>query len=479
MAKQDTHIPGRHQHQRHGLILLALLGLATGCSDPGNEAVPKAEPGPVEATDQRPGDPAAGYDTLVNGGYMSCGIPYSAWRRATQPSESMPTLPNRSAPNSGMPYYLNRHENEQGVEIVSPNCLFCHGSEFNEELIIGLGNETRDFTDDPREFVDAVGSYVSGESETAAWQEWAEVITTMAPYMMTETVGVNPAPNVTLILMAHRHPETLEWYEKPRIEPPPERPLPVSVPPWWRMSKKNAMFYNAMGRGDHARFMMMKSLVCTDSVEEAEAIDAKFADVRAYIASLEAPDYPFDIDEELADRGRMIFEERCASCHGTYGNEDNYPNLVIDLETVGTDPAYARQAHGESDRFMRWFNQSWYGEISQARPAPGYIAPPLDGIWATAPFLHNGSVPTLRALLDSSERPAYWLHPSGSPRFDEEAVGWKYREPDHGKNGATDEKQRKRIYDTTLPGHSNAGHTFGDPLDDAQRQALLEYLKSL
>lgn len=479
MTRRDAHFMGRPPHQRYCVIVLALVGLGTGCSDPDSAAVPKAEPGPVEAVDQRPGDPAAGYDTLVNGGYMSCGMPYSAWRRATQPRDSTPTLPDRAAPNTDMPYYLTRHENEQGVEIVSPNCLFCHAAEFNGELIVGLGNETRDFTDDPREFVDAVGSYVSGEKQTAAWREWAEVITTIAPYMMTETVGVNPAPNVTLALMSHRHPRTLKWYEKPRIEPPPERPLPVSVPPWWRMSKKNAMFYNAMGRGDHARFMMMKSLVCAESVEEAKAIDAEFTNVRAYIASLEPPSYPFDIDETLADRGRAVFEKNCASCHGTYGKEGSYPNLVIDLETVGTDPAYARKAHDESDRFMDWFNQSWYGEISQARPAPGYIAPPLDGVWATAPFLHNGSVPTLRALLDSSERPTYWLHPSASPRFDENALGWKHRELDHGKNGAVDAEQRKRIYDTTLHGHSNAGHTFGDPLDDTEREALLEYLKTL
>jgi mono/diheme cytochrome c family protein len=263
------------------------------------------------------------------------------------------------------------------------------------------------------------------------------------------------------------------------MTPPPERPLPVSVPPWWRMGKKHAMFYNAMGRGDHARFMMMKSLVCTDSVEEARPIDAMFTDVRAYIAALEPPDYPFAVDATLAARGREVFEAQCTRCHGTYGAAGEYPNLVIGLEAVGTDPAYALKAYEESDRFMRWFNRSWYGDIAHAQPARGYVAPPLDGVWATAPYLHNGSVPTIESLLDSHKRPTYWVRSFDSKDFDTAVLGWTYEALSHGKQGTSDQEQRKRIYDTTLPGYSNAGHTFGDGLTDSERRAVIEYLKTL
>lgn len=455
-----------------------LLGL-TACGDGGGSSVPKAEPGPVPPAEQRPGDPQAGYETVVSGRYTTCGMPYSAWKRAAAPAADAPGLSGREGPNADMPYFLSRHENDQGQDIVSTNCLFCHASELDGELVIGLGNESRDFTDDPRELVNAVGSYVSGEKATAAWRKWAARVSAVAPYMITETVGVNPAPNLTLALMAHRDPETLEWSEEPLLEPPPERPLPVSVPPWWRMQKKNALFYNAMGRGDHARFMMMKSLVCTDSVEEAERIDRTFTDVRAYLASMEPPEYPFPIDEALARRGRAVFERNCARCHGTYGPDGAYPNRVVALDRIGTDPAYARRAYEESDRFMNWFNRSWYGEVSTARPALGYIAPPLDGVWATAPFLHNGSVPTIEALLDSDSRPTYWTRRSDSPAFDRDTLGWEYDELDHGKEGAANPEQRERIYDTTLPGHSNDGHTFGDTLTPKQRRAVLEYIKNL
>ena len=461
-----------------GLAAVFLLFLS-GCTEGPDRNAAKADPGPVPPAQQRPGDPDAGYDTLVNGGHVTCGMPYSAWSRTERPQEAGPVLPGRRGRNRDLPYFLSAHRNPRGVEIVSTNCLWCHGGVFNGELVIGLGNESLDFTENPTALVDQIGTYVVGDKETAAWRKWAERVSAMAPYMVTDTVGVNPAPNLTLALMAHRDPQTLEWSEEPHMEPPPERPLPVSVPPWWRIKKKHAMFYNAMGRGDHVRFMMMKSLVCTDDVAEARSIDEGFTDVRAYIASLEPPDYPFAIDEALAQEGAVVFENHCAKCHGTYGPEGSYPNRVVSLEVVGTDPAYALQAHEQSDRFIQWFNRSWYGEIAEARPAPGYIAPPLDAVWATAPYLHNGSVPTIEALLDSRKRPTYWTRSFDSTDYDKSALGWNYRSLSHGKAGAQNPEQRRRIYDTTLEGYSNGGHRFGDTLSTKRRRAVIEYLKTI
>jgi mono/diheme cytochrome c family protein len=204
-----------------------------------------------------------------------------------------------------------------------------------------------------------------------------------------------------------------------------------------------------------------------------------FTHVRAYIASLEPPAYPYAIDETLAARGKPLFDEHCSSCHGTYGEEGEYPNRLVPLDVVGTDPAYARQAYEDSDRFMSWFNRSWYGQLAEARPALGYVAPPLDGVWITAPFLHNGSVPSIEALLDSGKRPAYWTRSFDSRDYDPEALGWAYRALDAGKASAPSARERARIYDTTLEGYSNAGHTFGDELTEDERRALIEYIKLL
>ena len=117
--------------------------------------------------------------------------------------------------------------------------------------------------------------------------------------------------------------------------------------------------------------------------------------------------------------------------------------------------------------------------VSTAAPADGYIAPPLDGIWATAPYLHNGSVPTIAALLNSPTRPQFWRRTFDSRDYDQENIGWNYTELDHGKQGERSFEERKFIYDTTIRGYANTGHTYGDHLSAEQRLAVLEYLKTL
>src|SRR5262249_26442492 len=114
----------------------------------------------------------------------------------------------------------------------------------------------------------------------------------------------------------------------------------------------------------------------------------------------------------------------------------------------------------------------------------GYQAPPLDGIWATAPYLHNGSVPTLHALLQSSTRPRRFTRPpsTGFEHYDTVHVGWKFTEVRADELAATARRspfQVKFIVDTARFGLSNRGHTFGHRPSEAQRMDLIEYLKTL
>jgi mono/diheme cytochrome c family protein len=477
--------------RRGSHLLLAFLS-PLACSSGGPEgSAPPPTPGaevpgtPLAADPQRPGDPAAGYAALVNEGYVTCGIPDSAYSQVFGPAPEALRLSGRNDKNADLPYYYTRFTTASGVEVVSANCLSCHAGMLLGELVVGLGDTQRDHTTNLAPTAEAAGILISDPIEKAEWRKWADRVVAIAPYTMTLTVGVNPADNLAAVLFAHRDRETLAWSAEPLLPLPPERVVPVDVPPWWRMAKKNAMFYNGAGRGDHARIMMTASTLCTDSVAEAEAIDAYFPDVRAFIASIEPPAYPFPIDQPLAEKGRGVFEATCARCHGTYGEGGAYPNLLIPIEDVGTDATMISDITQFAGAYVEWFNGSFYGEISRLEPLPGYVAPPLDGIWASAPYLHNGSVPTIAALLESSTRPAFWSRNTtaggevDSNDYNPGALGWNATALQAGQDAESDITKKRLIYDTTKPGYGNQGHTFGDALSAEDRAAVIEYLKTL
>jgi hypothetical protein len=196
-------------------------------------------------------------------------------------------------------------------------------------------------------------------------------------------------------------------------------------------------------------------------------------DVLTYINSLQPPKYPKPIDEPLAEKGKVIFINNCSECHGTYGKDEKYPNLVIPQSIIQTD-SLLQLSNYSQPQFIEWFNRSWFSSgdhPAKLVPFRGYIAPPLDGVWITAPYFHNGSVPTLEAVLNSSIRPTYWSRDFDKPEYDYVNPGWKY--------SVSDKPGDRLIYNTTLPGYGNYGHYFGDKLSAEERKAVIEYLKTL
>lgn len=460
-------------------LLLALLQGA--CSGSGSQNGPVSPVGPVPASSQRPGVPAAGYVALVDFNYIPCGVPYRLFQQLSSVLGPQTTLPGRSGLNANLPYFATAVTGETGIPVVTLNCLNCHAAFFDGKLVIGLGDSTGDYTQDPTPYALALGSMTKTLEERLEWQKWSERISAIGPYTTTSTVGVNPAENLSAAIFAHRDPRTLAWSHDPLMAPPLKQAPGLKVPPWWRVAKKNALYYDTSGRGDHAREMMTASSLCTDTIAQAEQIDSFFPDIEAYIESIQPPVWPWAIDQTKAAQGKTVFEATCSRCHGTYGPAGVYPNTVVDLPTIGSDPLLAQfETSGDWSRFTLWFNESFYGALGGLAPAPGYIAPPLDGVWATAPYLHNGSVPTIAAMLDSTTRPTYWMRQSfSSTDYDPVNLGWNYQTLSAGKAGQTDPNMKSLVYDTTLPGYSNQGHTFGDALSASDRAAVLEYLKTL
>ena len=239
------------------------------------------------------------------------------------------------------------------------------------------------------------------------------------------------------------------------------------------------MYYD--GRTDaHSVRTNMQFIMAEKDLDEMKALESTFADIQAYLKSLKPPKYPFTIDGAKAGQGKVVFEKNCTKCHGTYGPGGEYPNVIVDLKTIGTDPD---RAYATTRKSVEHYNSTWLGE---AHPADlemnGYQAPPLDGVWATAPYLHNGSVPTLHAVLKSSERPKIFRRPESTDfdHYDRTNVGWVVEPlatvPDLKELGP---HRGKFIYDTARYGLGNGGHTFGDKLTEDDRMAVIEYLKSL
>lgn len=460
--------------------LLCITLAATACG-PDSPSLPP-QPIALEKTPQRDGTPERGFDALVNVGYVSCGVPFSIYEQTIGlPAPIEKQLAGRNALNEGLPFNYTAFDSPGGVRLVSANCLACHAAPLFGTLTMGLGNPNLDFTSDIEPLAKLAGQFTDDPAEIAEWQRWYDRVRASSPALKMTTVGANPADNLAVVLPAHRDQKTLAWSNELLMPLPKRKPVPVDVPPWWNMKKKHAMFITGFGQGDHARMMMSASMLCTDTVDEARGLDTVFPDIAAYISSIQPPKYPFAIDPELAEHGRSLFESTCSRCHGTYGDEPTYPNVVVPLELIGTDARLSAEANALGQPYIEWYNGSFYGELSALTPMDGYVAPPLDGVWATAPYLHNGSVPDLITVLESAARPTFWTRSfqAREEDFDAVNVGWKYTRLDHGKADEPDGAKKARLIDTTLEGYRNTGHTFGDALTPEERRAVVEYLKTL
>ena len=255
-------------------------------------------------------------------------------------------------------------------------------------------------------------------------------------------------------------------------------------------------------------------------------LGADYADAREvfrqcvpeYFKSLTTPRYPFitDVSEEKADAGHAVFMETCSRCHGDFKKTGskayelvNFPNTLVDQDELGTDPL---RITGVFDMNAEEKKRFLSGSVTVTHK---YVAPPLVGIWARGPYLHNASVPTVYNLLKSSTRPRkYSMHPSSTDpsNYDQARIGWKFVDESSKSHQQILEQIEQEPYlrvfdpdwrspeqweslkqalanvknvkvDPTKPelytGMLNTGHTFGDDLTEEQRLAVLEFLKCL
>ncbi|HEY6878737.1 MAG TPA: hypothetical protein VI299_11995, partial [Polyangiales bacterium] len=438
--------------------------------DSGVSAPPAAPPPPsygipVPPSPQPSGDPAKGYKYLTSGPYQTLGMPWNGFKATMSKLEPRDSIPNREGDNALVSYRYNVVTDPDGIKVAASNCLQCHASHLDGKVVIGLGHPNMKMLRDQ-----STGSSfdIPGIALRSSPAELSVLYTFTSRGAESIQYG---AMDVFPVLASHHDPKTLAWQEEPVYNGDTKLVGEVDTPPWWRTKKKNGLYYTGVGRGAQNHHMSFMSVFSVRSAAEGKAIHENFIDVEAYIHSIVPPVYPGKIDQTLATAGKDVFLKTCATCHGTYGetdDQDTYPNLVIPYQDVGTDPSLATD-NWVNQATIDWFKESLYaGDNGQSwmEQLPGYYAPPLDGIWATAPFFHNGSVPTLDGVIDPKKRPATWSSDMNDGDYDLARLGWKFNEGGLG-------------FDATSPGNSNQGHTYGASLSATDQQALLEYLKTL
>lgn len=250
----------------------------------------------------------------------------------------------------------------------------------------------------------------------------------------------------------------------------------LDAPPWWNVKKKEFLYLDGFAKTGH-RSLMQFLLIPENGPNRFRAWEKDFKLIYSYIQNLEPPAYPGKVDENLASAGRAAFERSCADCHGTYGDDPDYPNRRVPLNKVGTDPTRleALPKANKENYAKSWFAD--YGRDGSEGTGDVYVAPPLDGIWASAPYFHNGSVPTLWHVLHPDQRPKVWRRTK--VEMDEKRVGFQVMELDAMPTTVTDSVEKRSYYNTQLPSKSSAGHDFPNELSAEEKIAVLEYLKTL
>ena len=240
----------------------------------------------------------------------------------------------------------------------------------------------------------------------------------------------------------------------------------ADLPPLWNQTRKAGMWLHWDGNNSSVEERNRSAAIGAGASEESLDVES-MERIAAWIAALAPPAFPEDrIDPVKARAGARIYQRRCASCHAFDGAR---VGQVTDVEDIGTDAERLDSFTAELAEKMNTLGSARSWEFSNFRKTGGYSNMPLDGVWLRAPYLHNGSVPTLRDLLaPPEERPAVFYR--GYSVYDYENLGFV-------SSGPAAEAAGFR-FDTRQRGNGNQGHLYGTDLDQREIDALLEYLKT-
>jgi hypothetical protein len=512
------------------VVLLLLLGLALGPPPAAAGNFVDGEPQPVEIT----GDPRENFLYGSIGGENEAGIPY--WLIPVLPRIFKEYLPGPGGYASlGLPW-------EEGKEfpagfskktVIIPrvgfNCALCHSTQYRTApetapvVVAAGGSNTAD--------VQGLLDFFSKAANDPRFN---------ATTIITEIDGIYPLRwyqrlmyRFVLIPLTRKRlreqGEDFAWTaSRPRWGPGRDAPMNLTkfnflempddgsvdhtdFPAIWHLAAReqpgrtykegqpiasHTMLMNLDGATTSFRSVLIDSALGLGA-RNTPYFRKRIPEVLDWLQKLEPPRYPLAIDQAAAARGATVFEAACSSCHAS--GRENRLGTVIPIDEVGTDRERldAWRGSGAAKRANEKVASMGITRTPMIE-TNGYIAVHLDGIWLRGPYLHNGSVPTLRALLEPpAERPKVFCR--GYDVLDGEGVGfiaderidprcaeagppakpspWDRRLPD----GRWDEWPQPRVwkYYVSERGNGNGGHEFGTRLSAEEKDALIEYLKTL
>lgn len=476
--------------------------------------------------------------------------------------------PNRSGGGSGqLPSALTQLRNANGTwtGMLGFTCHGCHSGGAGGPLY-GNANSLSEYG----QLTQDLGAPAPGISQPT-------------PLVLGKTRGTNNAlalQIITFVLTQDVRPQDPNFWEFALLAP---NGGSLDAPAWWNVGHRPVKFQDGFLAMDAWR-SDLGFFLPGPGPGGFDWIRAHARDGDLYLMSLTSPVYPGAVDTTLAQQGAILFHAKdlwaaglenraprpaggngsCASCHGAYSPRyvhdpayledpalEGVASYIVPRDLIATDPA---RVDSDSEAAEQYGKQNFFAynetvgqaapiedcgpqnraELRQGRPF-GYLAPPLYGVWASAPYFHNGSVPDVWGVLKPSDRPAIWRRVSTPARadqagrvvmgydtdfvraYDVRKLGWKYDALACGDAGTTpyldcsagaadprfndllsmlygnnpfawylgvtpltdEQLEQRKIYNTHMYSHGNGGHEFTVGLTDPERRAIVEYLKTL
>ncbi|WP_414664138.1 c-type cytochrome [Horticoccus sp. 23ND18S-11] len=442
------------------------------------------------------------------GGERDAGVPYWMWKVLPvmfaeflpQPDQGLASLgfvfdPTRPT-DKDLPVGVSKR-NVQGIDRVFLNCAVCHVGtvrdtpESTPRIITGMPANTVDLQAFERFLFNAATSEKFTPERLGAEMKRIGASDDIINRIILRYLAVDIGRRRLLFLrdrfkFMDREPDSgpgrVDTFNPPkvllnfRMDLLPEREWVgnCDLPSVWHQAKRKGMWLHWDGNNNSVEERNRSASFGTGAIPPT--LDRpSIRLMETYLLDAAPLAYPFPVDEALAARGAPIYREYCARCHGASGTDfsGELVGQVTPIEVIRTDrhrldsysPELAANQNllyaANPDERFRHFRKTY-----------GYANQPLDGLWLRAPYLHNGSVPTLRDLLKPADQRPKAFH-RGYDVYDPKDVGFV-------SQVATEKSRKYFRFDTSLPGNGNFGHEgreYGTELSPDAKNALIEYLK--